>query len=126
MKLTIILNQSDKDRMEISKQALPILKNPRILAEMIETNRRILSPLWQKLIEEGNKDGSINTKYVRELAELLPLLDIWMLPSIYPATEEELENKAGSVRELFSIMGLPLFNDELAKTMNKTYKNLEE
>ena len=126
MKLTIILNQSDKDRMEISKQALPILKNPRILAEMIETNRRILSPLWQKLIEEGNKDGSINTKYVRELAELLPLLDIWMLPSIYPATEEELEHKAGFVRELFSIMGLPLFDDELAKTMNKTYKNLEE
>lgn len=36
MKMAVKLNQSDQERGEISKQAIPILKNPRILAGMIE------------------------------------------------------------------------------------------
>ena len=66
LKLAIKINQSDQDAVEISNQAIPILKNPRILAGMIESNQRILSPFWFELIEEGNRDGSLDTKYARE------------------------------------------------------------
>ena len=45
---------------------------------MIEANRRILTPYYQALLEEGNRDGSLRTDYPRELAELLPLLtSLW-------------------------------------------------
>ena len=66
----LVLNQSDIKRNDINMQAIPILKDPHILAAAVEENRRILTPLWLELLEEGKKDGSIKTEYVKELSEL--------------------------------------------------------
>ena len=49
-------------------QSIPITRNPKLLVEMIESNLRILTPYYQELLEEGNKDGSIHTEYTREIA----------------------------------------------------------
>ena len=117
MKMAMALNQADKERAEVSKQAIPILKNPRILASMIETNRRLLSPFWLELIEEGNKDGSIQTQYARELSELIPLLDFWLTPSVYPASVEQMQHKFLFIKEMLDRMGLPLIDDEIMDTM---------
>ena len=68
---------------QISKEMIPLLQNPHILAGTIESNRKYLSPQFYKLLEEGRKDGSIKTEYTKEIAELLPLLEIWMMPSIF-------------------------------------------
>ncbi len=38
---------------------LKFLKDPHILAAAIEENRRVLTPLWLELLEEGQKDESI-------------------------------------------------------------------
>ncbi len=62
------LNQSDTKRNTINMAAIPILKDPRILAAAVESNRRVLTPLWLELLEEGKADGSINTKYAKELS----------------------------------------------------------
>lgn len=126
MKKAMILNQSDKERVELSKQAIPILKNPRFLAGMIESNRRVLSPLWLELIEEGNKDGSINTQYAKELSELLPLFNIWMMPSIYPASAQEIQHKFSFLRDMFDCMGLPLFDDEIMSMIKQCFSELKE
>lgn len=108
----LLLNRSDVERNEINAQAVNILKDPHILAAAIEENRRVLTPLWLELIEEGKKDGSIKTEYAKELSELLPLINFWMIPSVFPATEEELLHKYRFVTEVLSHMGLPLFDDE--------------
>ena len=76
MRMAIMLNQSDENQIELTKQAIPMLKNPHVLARMIETNRRCLCPYWELFIEEGIKDGSIKTQYKKELAEFLVLMDI--------------------------------------------------
>ncbi len=126
MKLAILLNQSDKERGELSKQAIPILKNPRILAGMIESNRRMLSPRWLELMEEGNKDGSIQTKYAKELSELLPLLEMWMMPSIYPASDSEIKHKFEFIKDMFSSMGVPLFDGEIMDLMEQSYPKIKD
>lgn len=113
MRTAMLLNLSDRERVEITRQAIPIMKNPRILAGTIEMNRRVLSPIFQELIEEGNRDGSITTKYAKELAELLPLLDIWIMPSIYPANGGEIKRKLELVSEMYHAAGLPLFDEEV-------------
>ena len=120
MKLAIALNQSDKDAIVLSLQAIPILKNPRILAGMIESNRQQLSPCWLELLMEGIADGSIHTEYAKELSELIPLFDLWLTPSVYPATAEELHHKFLFIKELLNKMGLPLFDEELLKKIAKT------
>lgn len=113
------LNQANPDRNRINMQAIQILKDPHILAAAIEENRRILTPLWLELLEEGKKDGSIKTEYTKELSELLPLINFWLLPSVFPATEEELLHKYHFVTKVLAHMGLPLYDDDSASFTEK-------
>ena len=112
IKSLLVLNQSDAERNQLNMQAIPILKDPHILAATVEENRRVLTPLWLELLEEGKKDGSIKTEYVKELSELLPLINFWLMPSVFPATEEELHHKYRFVMEVLEHMGLPIFDEE--------------
>ena len=112
IRLLLTLHQSDAERDQINRQAVPILKDPHILAAAAGENRRILTPLWLELLEEGKKDGSIKTEYAKELSELLPLINFWLMPSVFPATEEELLHKYHFVKEVLAHMGLPLYDDD--------------
>ena len=113
MRLAVKLNQADENQVELTRQAIPLLKNPRVLAGMLESNRQFLCPYWLELIEEGLKDGSIQTQYPKELAELLVLLDLWMLPSVFPADEEGIHNRHQFIFQLLEKIGLPLYDKEI-------------
>ncbi len=113
IKSLLALNQSDDVRNRLNMEAVSILKDPHILAAAVAENRRILTPLWLELLEEGRRDGSIQTEYVKELAELLPLINFWLMPTIFPATEEELHHKYQFVIEVLEHMGLPVFDDNI-------------
>lgn len=111
---TIRLNQADAARTSMTIQAIPITKNPRVLVGMIDSNRRILTPYFLELIEEGNKDGSLHTEYAKEIAELLPLLtSLWLLPAVFPATKEELKRKFCFIKEMLDNMGVPIVDDAI-------------
>lgn len=115
----LIFNQSDTERNQINIQAISILKDPHILAAAVEENKRVLTPLWFELLEEGKKDGSIQTDYARELSELLPLINFWLMPSVYPATAEEIRHKYQFIIKVLSFMGLPLIDDEMSAIAEK-------
>lgn len=112
IKELLAINQSDTERNNLNLQAIPILKDPHILATAVEANKRVLTPLWFALLEEGRKDGSIKTEYAKELSELLPLINFWLLPSVYPATTEEIHHKYLFIIEVLSKMGLPLLDNK--------------
>lgn len=115
----LIFNQSDTERNQINIQAISILKDPHILAAAVEENKRVLTPLWFELLEEGKKDGSIQTDYAKELSELLPLINFWLMPSVYSATAEEIRHKYQFVIKVLSFMGLPLIDDEMSAIAEK-------
>ena len=115
------INQTDTKRNDFNMAAIPILKDPRILATAVEANRRVLTPLWLELLEEGKADGSIKTEYAKELSELLPLINFWLMPSIYPATAEEIQHKFIFIVEVLSKMGLPLMEDDDIKDMAQNF-----
>ena len=125
MREVIKINYEDTERAELSKRTLPVLKNPGILAGMIDTDRRLLAPLWQTLIEEGQADGSINTEYAKELSELIPLLsDLWLTPTTYPACEKEIMNRFNCMSAILDAMGIPLFNSELKELVEHRVEEL--
>ena len=119
IRLMLTLNQSDAARNQINMQAVAILKDPRILAAAVGENRRILTPLWLELLEEGKRDGSVRTEYAKELSELLPLINFWLLPLVFPATKEELHHKYRFVTEVLDHLGLPLYDDDTASFTEK-------
>ena len=126
IKALLVLNQSDTKRHNLNMQAIPILKDPHILAAAIKENRRVLTPLWLELLEKGKKDGSIQTEYTKELSELLPLINFWLLPSVFPATEEELHHKYRFVMEVLKHMGLPLLDDDILSFTEKFITDISE
>ena len=127
MREVIKINYADAARNKLSKHTLPVLKNPRILAGMIDTDRKLITPLWLELIEEGQRDGSIQTEYAKELSELLPLLtDLWLSPSVYPASVQEIMNKFNCISTILNTMGVALFDDELTKLVECHLKEIAE
>lgn len=122
----LALDRADEERESINEQAVTILKDPRILAAAVEANRRVLTPLWLELIEEGRRDGSIQTEYARELSELLPLINFWLMPSVFPADAGEIQHKCRFIAEVLSAMGLPIIEDEMYERTEKILGNFEE
>ena len=124
---TIRLNQSDRERTNLTIQSIPICKHPRLLIEMINSNRKILTPYYQELLEEGNRDGSIHTEYAKEIAELMPLLtSLWMLPSVFPGSKEDMKHKFLFIGEMLEKMGVPLFDQEILQIVDEFFDQLPE
>ncbi len=115
----------EPDWSSLSRQSMPLLKNPRLLAKAIEDNQTIVTPLWLELIEEGMADGSVRTEYPREVAELLTLLDtLWMAPTIFPATRDDLLHKFRCVGEIFAGLGVPVIDEEMLELADKYFQLL--
>ena len=119
MKYVINLNQSNEQMIELTNQALPLLENPQILAKMFESNYQYLLPYWLELIEEGQKDGSIKTNQPKELAELLILTDLWMVPSLFAGNVNDIKNRYKFVTIMLGKMGLPLYDEEMLEKIDK-------
>mgnify|MGYP002710254274 FL=1 len=121
----IRLNQANESRVDMTIQAIPITRNPRLMAEMVESNRRVLAPYYLELLEEGNRDGSIHTEYAREIAELLPLLtSLWLLPSVFPASREEQRRKFTFLGEMLDKMGVPLMDDSIRAVVDAFFDRM--
>ena len=121
------LNQSDEERVQLTAQSIPIAKSPRLLQEMIVSNRKVLTPYFLELIEEGNRDGSMHTDYPREIAELLPLLtSLWLLPSVYPASREQMKRKFLFLGEMLEKMGVPLMDDSIRALVDDFFDQIPE
>ena len=121
------VNQSDRARQDMNIQSMPILKNPRVLAGMIEANRKELTPYFERLIEEGCRDGSIHTEYGKELAELIPLLtSLWLAPTVFPSTAEGMLKKFRFIREMMEKMGMPVIDDEIMKMAEEYFREIED
>ncbi len=123
----IRLNQADEARVRMTVQAIPITQNPRLLVEMIESNRRILTPYYRELLEEGNRDGSLHTQYAAEIAELLPLLtSLWLLPSVFPAGKEGMKRKFYFLGDMLERMGVPLMDEEIRGLVEEFFEKIPE
>ena len=123
----IRINQSDEARTSMTVQAIPLARNPRLLVEMIESNRRILTPHYLELIEEGNADGSIHTEYAKEIAELIPLLtSLWLLPSVFPADKEGMKHKFYFIGQMLDKMGVPLMDDSIYALVDEFFEKMPD
>lgn len=123
----IRLNQSDEAQNNIVVQSIPLTRNPRLLVEMIDSNRRILTPYYEELLEEGKRDGSIHTEYAREIAELLPLLtSLWLLPSVFPSDKAGMKRKFRFLGDMLEKMGVPLMDDSIYALVEEFFEKLSE
>lgn len=114
---------TDYSRMRLNYSAAVTLRSPRFIGEQFIAMFSEVIPEIKKIVEEGVKDGSIETEYPEEVADVLMMnLNTWIGLHLTVFTEEQLKRKIDFTKKIFDSMGIPIFNEEI---MTEAYKMFE-
>lgn len=96
-------------------------KNPRLIYSMFRETVVVAAPDYiVPIIKQGIADGSIQTEYPEELAELIILIaNIWMNPMIFDNTVEEASRKFMLFRQMMQGFGLDIVDDEMLERLRE-------
>ncbi|MEG1993010.1 MAG: TetR/AcrR family transcriptional regulator [Acetivibrio sp.] len=96
-------------------------ENPKFLAMQLEqTIYELAHKIIEPIICQGVEDGSIQTQYPKELAEVVSLLaNIWLNPMLFHCTKEEIYNKCMFLKTLMKSLGVDAFDDELTEMVER-------
>ena len=74
----------------------------------------------QPIIEQGISDGSIQTDYPAELAELIIIVaNIWINPMIFNNTADQSYRKFMVFRQMMEGFGLDIVDDEMLERLKE-------
>lgn len=120
LKLSLMENTKSNFHTEATRLVLQLLMQPRFLCEKIKGDINSARELGT-FIAEGMADGSIPPGHPRLLAELFFLIvNFWMLPSIYPATLEEIWQKGEMLEKILEALNFPLIDEEMEQLFEQT------
>ena len=95
--------------------------NPRLLYSIFRETVDEAAPHYiLPIIKQGIADGSIQTDYPSELAELIILVaNIWTNPMIFDSTPDESFRKFMIFRQMMQGFGLDIVDDELLERLQE-------
>ncbi len=121
----LLANVENEQRNAMSVIALPLLSNPRFLAEQIKNIPKDAS-YFIPFIEEGIADGSIKPHNPRVTAELcLVFINFWLIPAIFPCEREESLAKIALVKQIFDEIGVPIIDEKTEGVMLRILDSVE-
>lgn len=117
LKEMLLFSVSNSKQGDVFKTAPRLLKNPKMLTLQLESIKDEVAPnLIEPVIREGIEDGSIQTEYPKELAEvILLLINIWVTPFVFGGEKEEILQRVLFLRHLLKNLGLDIIDDEMIK-----------
>ena len=100
---------------EIFTVAPDFHKNPRLLFSLMHDTVENVAPNYlTPILLQGIEDGSIQTEYPEQLAELILLAaNVWMNPMIFRDSEEEACRKFMVFGEMMRGFGLDILDEEM-------------
>lgn len=103
------------------RSSLNLLNNPKILILLLEGIKNEAAPLWiEPVLREGIADGSIQTEYPKELAEVILLLtNLWVVPMVFRGSREELRQRIRFSRHIAKNLGADFIDDEMETRMDE-------
>ncbi len=127
------LNGKDKLKMIFKKSLLRsvqddiftvapnLKKSPKLLFSIFGETMNEAAPRYiQPIIEQGVADGSIQTDYPAELAQLIVLVsNIWLNPMIFHNEPDESYRKFMVYRQMMRGFGLDIVDDEMVNRMRE-------
>ena len=95
--------------------------NPRLLFSLLhETIEEVAPDYLLPIIKEGISDGSIETDYPEQLAELILLVaNVWMNPMIFDDSEQESYRKMMIFRQMLQGFGLDIVDREMSERLQE-------
>ena len=95
--------------------------NPRLLFSLLHDTIEHAAPAdILPIIKQGISDGSIQTDYPEQLAELILLVaNVWMNPMIFDSSEEDSCRKFRVFRQMLQGFGLDIVDDEMLQRLRE-------
>ncbi|MBO1305922.1 TetR/AcrR family transcriptional regulator [Enterococcus sp. 669A] len=114
-------------KQSIGYSAAITLRSPRIIGENYLQLFSESVPQIKAIVEEGVQDGSIQTDFPEEIAELMLLtMNLWIGFQTSELSEAALRRKMLFVKQLFDGIGVPLISDELLEESYKLFAVLKK
>ncbi len=100
---------------DIFTVAPDLSNNPSLFVSIFRETVNLAAPYYiQPIIEQGISDGSIQTDYPAELAELIIIVaNIWINPMIFNNTADQSYRKFMVFRQMMEGFGLDIVDDEM-------------
>jgi len=125
LKLGLRKNTINEHNTALTSLVVSLLSNPRFLVQHIQGIQETATHL-APLIAEGMADGSIPPGNPRMLAELFFLLvNFWMIPAIFPCTEEEMMTKGELLDKVLHAIDFPITDNEMEALFTQTLDAME-
>lgn len=104
-----------------------LMENPKLLAyEMKMVAYTIVPDYIVPVVRQAVEDGSIQTEYPEELADVIMFLsDIWMNPLIFKMSDKQLANRILLINEMLKPFDIKLIDEEMIALM-QTYRKAAE
>lgn len=94
------------------------LSNSALIVESLRVTIIEDAQIFLPFIREGQEDGTIQTEYPDEIAQLLLLmLNVWSNPMLFPATEAELLRKLSFIQGSLMLLGVDVVDESLKEIM---------
>lgn len=95
-------------------------KNPQLLVMHMHDTLGIASDLISSVIEDGIKDGTIQTERPHELSQMILLfLNVWVNPWMYQWSPEKLRNIFVFMKDIFDKIGIPALSEDMLQGLNE-------
>lgn len=117
-KLLFIIKLNMQPRLDISESMRAQLKKLSNNAVVFENEMifqvNVMATYIEKLVIEGNKDGSMNAAYPKQASQIIALLVAsWLNPYEFEVPYEEYVDKVLFFDQLTALLGIPIMDEEL-------------
>ncbi len=101
------------------KAAPNLLRNPKFFVAQFHMTLKEIAPKYvEQVIRQGVADGSIQTEYPKEMAEVIMLLaNIWISPWVSDMSKEDMTNKLLFLKQLTDVMGVPVLDESMLERL---------
>ena len=124
LKNMILASFQQEESQDILWESEALLKNPKFLTNHMNACIQHIIPRVRLLIEEGNRDGSMNVESIDETAEMITfLLNVWCIPAIFPTSAKQLVNRFELLRKQMDLLGIPFIDDEVMEACKEFAQN---
>ena len=111
---------SDEEKLSVDQLYFTRINDSRVLLENMRVNIKETAPVLAKIIEEGNRDGSLSVAQPLETAELTLLMaNVWI--GMFADSKEKFISQVMLCKQVTNSLGLPLLDDELTAQMITYY-----
>lgn len=104
-----------------------IMDDPVTFKSEVYSQVNIIAPFIEKLLEEGNEDGSISIQYPKQASQVIAILsNLWLNPFVFQVSYQEFADKIAFIEHFAELMGISFLDNEIKEKLMRLYENCKQ